>query len=286
MNNNNISIILKEIVRRVIIIIQQERFLKEYSVDEKTVDYKVGEDFVTSADKKAQKLYLKLLQENFPGYGIIAEEDDLDIKCTIPGKNLYFFVDPLDGTKAYIRKQSHATSTMLALVDLDSGEYLSCMIGDINTGEIYYFKPESDRIRRVTDFEQYEELFFEQKDLSEQYLLLRDDVRLYSEWVQHVTDPKNPDKIFKDIEIEGGSIGTMIMRLIKGEVGAIGLKAGTITPWDANPVDGFLSKMGYTMIDVTDKDNLKELSIAPIKEKKQFPERILIHKNHLKQLMG
>lgn len=285
MNNNNISIILKEIVRRIIIIIQQERFLKEYTVDEKSVDYKAGEDFVTSADKKAQKLYLKLLQENFPGYGIIAEEDDLDITCTIPGKNLYFFVDPLDGTKAYIRKQSHATSTMLALVDLDSHEYVSCIIGDINTGEIYYFKPESDRIRRVTNFEQYEELKFEQRNLSDQYLLLRDDVRLYSEWIQNVTDPKNQNKVFKDIEIEGGSIGTMVMRLIKGEVGAIGLKAGMTTPWDANPVNGFLSKMGYTIIDVTDKNNLKELNIVPIKEKGQFTERIIIHKNYVKELM-
>ena len=102
----------------------------------------------------------------------------------------------------------------------------------------------------------------------------------------YFSEGKITDKIFKDIEIEGGSIGTMIMRLIKGEVGAIGLKAGTTAPWDANPVDGFLSKMGYTMIDVTDKDNLKELSIAPIKEKKAFPERILVHKNHLKQFIG
>lgn len=279
MNNHNIAIILKEIVRRAMIVIKQERFLKEYIISEKTVDYKTQLDFFTSADKKAQELYLRLLQENFPDYGIIAEEEELLIPCKLADRNLCFFIDPLDGTKAYIRKQSHATSTMLALCDLDNKTFLSCFIGDINTGEIYYFKPDSEKTHRVTEFEKYELLEFpKDKKLSEQYLLLRDDVRKYHSFVQEITNPLTTDFLFNGIEIEGGSIGTMIMRLAKGEVGGVALLSGKTTPWDANPVNGFLNKMGFVMIEV---GSFKEVSLLPIVEKTHYDERIIIHKNYL-----
>lgn len=280
MNNHNVAIILKEIVRRAMIVIKQERFLKEYVISEKTVDYKTQLDFFTSADKKAQELYLNLLRENFPDYGIIAEEEELLIPCNLTDRNLCFFIDPLDGTKAYIRKQSHATSTMLALCDLDNNTFLSCFIGDINTGEIYYFKPESAKTHRVTEFEKYELLEFPaDKELSGQYLLLRDDIRKYHSFVQEITNPSSKNCLFNGIEIEGGSIGTMMMRLAKGEVGGVALLSGKTAPWDANPVNGFLEKMGFVMIEV---GSLKEISLSPIMGKTYYEERIIIHKNYIK----
>lgn len=280
-NPHTVALVLKEIARRAVELIKFERFTTGYQIDSKEVDYKAEQDFVTSADKKAQDLYLKMIQENFPGYGIVGEENNLMIPCTLPGQDLCFFIDPLDGTKAYIRKQSHSTSTMLALCDMDTMEYLACVIGDINTGEIYYFKPGSEKVYRVTSFKEYEILSVDKKPLSEQYLLIREDIRNYSSYIQEITDPRNAHKKFRNIEIEGGSIGTMMMRLIKGEVGAVALQPGKTTPWDANPVNGFLQKMGFVMLEKTGKSKPYKISLDPISEQTEYHERIIVHKNHL-----
>lgn len=283
-NPHTIALVLKEIARRAIQLIKLERFQTDYQIDSKKVNYKSDEDFVTSADKKAQDLYLKMLTENFPGYGIMGEENNLMIPCTIPGQDLCFFIDPLDGTKAYIRKQSHATSTMLALCDIQKGEYLMCIIGDINTGEIYYFKPDSKKVYRVTDFNEYELLNVTKKPLNEQYLLVREDIRNYSSYIQEITCPNNKSKLFKNIEIEGGSIGTMMMRLVKGEVGAVALQPGQTTPWDANPVNGFLQKMGFIILEkAKEATHYYKVSLGPILEQTEYYERIIVHNSFAKE---
>ena len=58
---------------------------------------------VTTADKKAEELILGRLNKKFPNIPIISEEAYSD--NVIPNfKNKFFLVDPLDGTKEFIKK--------------------------------------------------------------------------------------------------------------------------------------------------------------------------------------
>ena len=114
LNGPAVGIILKELVRRAIVTIRNER--QVFDVTNKTGYGGDMNDVFTSADRKAQEVYLKLLRECFPDHGIVAEEDALSIPAR-NGVTGYFTVDPLDGTKAFIRRRSHGIGTMIALVE-------------------------------------------------------------------------------------------------------------------------------------------------------------------------
>jgi fructose-1,6-bisphosphatase/inositol monophosphatase family enzyme len=104
-------------------------------------------DVFTSADKAAQEVYLRTFMECFPGCGVIGEEDSLSIPATAP-VTAYFTVDPIDGTRAFIRRQSHGITTMVALVD--QGEVISAYVGDISSDEVYGYRPGSKAVHRIT----------------------------------------------------------------------------------------------------------------------------------------
>src|SRR5581483_2209379 len=105
------------------------------------VSYKLSADFVTNVDRGAQEIYRRKLTEWFPCWGIVGEEDGLNIPYKLYDGDMYFTVDPLDGTKAFIRQQSHGIGTMIALVKNDT--VIAACVGDIMTGELYYFRPQS-----------------------------------------------------------------------------------------------------------------------------------------------
>ena len=67
------------------------------------------------------------------------------------GAGTFFTVDPLDGTKAFVRRQSHGVGTMVALVE--QGRVVSAYVGDINTQEIYGYRPGSRAVHRITEYE-------------------------------------------------------------------------------------------------------------------------------------
>lgn len=79
--------------------------LDSFSYTAKENEKKIG-DQVTSADYAAQKAIVDMIVKCFPEAGIIAEEDNLQKECTHPTEKLYFTIDPLDGTRAYVRMQS------------------------------------------------------------------------------------------------------------------------------------------------------------------------------------
>ena len=68
------------------------------------ISKKGAADFVTSADKKAEKTLIQELQKARPDYGFLTEESG-----EIPGKNEDFrwVVDPLDGTTNFIHGIPH-----------------------------------------------------------------------------------------------------------------------------------------------------------------------------------
>ncbi len=244
LNGSIIGASLCDAVTRAIWIIRNMRFTFERS--QKGNKSNGRPDWVTNADIAAQRMYTKLLHERFPLYGIVGEEEGLRIECKPPSRNLWFSVDPLDGTNAYNRKQSHGIGTMIAL--MHENRVIAAAVGDVMTGEIYYFRPDSEKIHRLDVVQQcYDQTLRinPKTTLREQYLLLRDPLGNYSPFAQKLAAPQGEDRLFESHEITGGSIGISMARLWKGEVGAALLRPGKQTPWDMCPVIGISKKLGF-----------------------------------------
>ena len=147
-----VGIVLRDLVQRALFIGRKHR-----GIFEATGKASYGgdkDDFFTNADTEAQEMYVRLLQECFPDFGIIVEEDDLVIEGK-HGLDAYFTIDPIDGTKAYIRRQSHGIGSMIAMVV--NGKIVSAYIGDMNTGEIFGYRPGSDNVWRLDIASSYRE---------------------------------------------------------------------------------------------------------------------------------
>ena len=233
-NGPVVGIILKELVRRAIGEIRELRHTFEASLKpghEGNMD-----DVFTNADRAAQSIYTKVLCECFPSAGIIAEENRL---CLNPaGTQAYFTIDPLDGTRAFIRRQSHGVGTMVALVV--EGEVVSAWVGDVNTQEVFGYRPGSDKVHWISEFDTAQQLPNGRKvNLGSSYLLLRDRELHHSILAQRTTG------CFKNLEINSGSIGIWMSRLWKQEVGGLIVRAGHETTWDATPIYGISRKLGY-----------------------------------------
>lgn len=205
----------------------------------------VYDDLVTTADTAAQGIYARLISRYYPDCGIIGEELNLRIFGKNAMKNVYFTVDPLDGTKAYGRRQSHGIGTMIALVV--DGKVWAAYVGDVMTEEIYGFVSDSPVVRIRPNGKRVELAIDPERPLSTQYLLLRENPVLYRPVVQGMTKPKG---LFKDVVVEGSSIGIGAARLWKEEVGAMALIPKKMTPWDDTPVVGISQKMGFVFYQV------------------------------------
>lgn len=238
-NGHSVGRILKEAVRRASTVIRSERLNFEAHVKR---GYSGGmDDVFTSADKAAQEVYLRTITECFPGCGVIAEEEQLTIAPVAP-ITAYFTLDPLDGTKAFVRRQSHGIATMVALVD--GGEVLSAYIGDISSDEVYGYRPGSDKVHRITRLDTFETLSSgaAATPLDQVHGLLRDPTSTYSPEAQRLTAR------FRTYEIMGSSIGAWAARLWKGEVNALLFARGFDTPWDSTPVIGISRKLGFAFL--------------------------------------
>lgn len=249
LNGHSVGRLLKETVRRAVSVARNERLVFEAHTKQ---GYGGNmDDVFTTADKKAQEVYLRAFEECFPECGVIAEEDGLRIKSQ---NGCYFTVDPIDGTKAYIRRQSHGVSSMVALVC--GGEVLSAFIGDVNTNELFGYRPGSDKVHRITNLDSPETLDagpMQEYQPGKVHALLRDPVSMYSPQTQRLVSQ------FKNHEVMGSSIGTWAARLWKREVQALFLTSGFETPWDSTPVIGISLKLGYRFYRPSEKSDAWEL---------------------------
>lgn len=236
LNGHATGIIMKEAVRRAMVAIRSERLA--FEVHRKD-GYGGGtmDDVSTSADQKAQACYQRMLSECFPGVGIIAEEEFLKVRPA-KGINAYFTVDPLDGTKAYVRRQTHGVGTMIALV-LD-GAVAAAFVGDVNAGEVYGFRPGSDSVWRINSLDVFERIeYCRTFQEGNKYILLRDPLDKYS------PESRGMAHCFRSHQIDGGSIGLWLARLWKREVCAAIMPPSHETPWDSTPVIGISRTLGY-----------------------------------------
>jgi fructose-1,6-bisphosphatase/inositol monophosphatase family enzyme len=236
-NANTVGIVMKEAVRRAMVFIRARRILFEARLKNMPGD---PNDYVTNVDEGAQRIYQRTLTEVFPHFGLIGEENELRIEPNNPF-DLRFCVDGVDGTSAFVRKESHGIGTMVALAQ--GAKIIAAYVGDVMTTEIFGFRPGSTKTHRIVDFGVSEHLAVDQNiPLSKQYVLLRDCVSGLSTDMQRIV---KPGKIFRKHEIAGGSIGTWMARLWKGNVGGVVIDPCKEKPWDLWPVAGISEHMGF-----------------------------------------
>ena len=102
-------------------------------VTDMQVEYKDGDMPLTAADKKSNKVIVEGLKAAFPEYAVLSEEEKDDLSRL---ENDYcFVVDPLDGTKEFIKRNGQFT------VNIALAYQHKSVMGVIYvpvTGELYY----------------------------------------------------------------------------------------------------------------------------------------------------
>lgn len=77
-----------------------EEIILRYYQEDIEVDIKDDLSPVTKADIESEKEIIKIIRAQFPSHGFLGEESTQDIKK----KEYLWIIDPIDGTKNYIRK--------------------------------------------------------------------------------------------------------------------------------------------------------------------------------------
>lgn len=73
------------------------------------VIHKADDSPVTEADRRGERLLLDLLAKEFPDIPVVSEEDSSESGVPKTIASRFFLVDPLDGTKAFVRGDEHFT---------------------------------------------------------------------------------------------------------------------------------------------------------------------------------
>jgi 3'(2'), 5'-bisphosphate nucleotidase len=99
------------------------------------VIHKADESPVTEADQRGEALILKALAERFPDIPVISEEDASEFGTPDAIGPRFFLVDPLDGTKAFVRGDPHFTVNIGLIQD---GRAVAGAVVAPPTGEAWY----------------------------------------------------------------------------------------------------------------------------------------------------
>ena len=129
-------------------VVARESFRGEVAVETKANK----NDYVTEADRDAQRQVVATIREEFPGDGFVCEEeltqlvgpesgeDEPTALETVPDSGAAWIVDPIDGTANFVRGLHTWTTSVAATVDgetVGSATYLPA------TGDLYAGGPES-----------------------------------------------------------------------------------------------------------------------------------------------
>ena len=109
------------------------KIMEVYSKDDFSVEIKGDDSPITLADRLADVVIGEILKLNFPDIPVISEEGDCDLKSVIG--EIYFLVDPLDGTKEFIKKTGEFTVNIAVI--LNTKAELGVVYVPV-TGELYY----------------------------------------------------------------------------------------------------------------------------------------------------
>lgn len=120
--------------------------MKIYEQMEVEVEYKADRSPLTAADKASNAIIVRTLREHFPQYAILSEEekDSLDRL----DNDYCFVVDPLDGTKEFLKRNGQFT------VNIALAYQHRSVMGVIYvpaTGELYYAAEGAGSFRQSSD---------------------------------------------------------------------------------------------------------------------------------------
>ena len=99
------------------------------------VDSKADESPVTEADRRAETLILMRLARWYPDVPVVSEEYSSQVGVPETVGSMFFLVDPLDGTKAFVRGDPHFTVHIGLIVD---GEPVAGAVTAPATGESWF----------------------------------------------------------------------------------------------------------------------------------------------------
>jgi len=99
------------------------------------VTHKADESPVTEADRQGETLILKALAERFPDIPVVSEEDASEFGAPEEIGPRFFLVDPLDGTKAFVRGDPNFTVN-IGLIE--HGRPVAGAVCAPPSGEVWY----------------------------------------------------------------------------------------------------------------------------------------------------
>ncbi|MDB5417309.1 MAG: cysQ [Phenylobacterium sp.] len=99
------------------------------------VTHKADDSPVTEADQRAEALILEALRARFPDVPIISEEDAAEFGTPDAIGPRFFLVDPLDGTKAFVRGDPNFTVNIGLIQD---GRPVAGAVAAPPTGEVWF----------------------------------------------------------------------------------------------------------------------------------------------------
>jgi 3'(2'), 5'-bisphosphate nucleotidase len=111
-----------------------------------TVDVKSDQSPVTEADRRGEALILERLGQAFPGVPVVAEEDASAFGVPSSIARRFFLVDPLDGTKAFVRGDAHFTVNIALIED---GAPSAGAVAAPATGEVWFTQAGGARKRQI-----------------------------------------------------------------------------------------------------------------------------------------
>jgi 3'(2'), 5'-bisphosphate nucleotidase len=110
-----------------------------------TVHTKADESPVTEADRQGETLILARLAARFPGVHVISEEDASEFGTPDEIGRQFFLVDPVDGTKAFVRGDPNFTVNIALIED---GRPVSGAVNAPATGETWFTR-NGQAVKRV-----------------------------------------------------------------------------------------------------------------------------------------
>ena len=100
-----------------------------------TVETKSDESPVTEADQRGEAMILEALTRAFPGVPTVAEETVSASGAPSAIAQRFFLIDPLDGTKAFVRGEAHFTVNIGLIED---GVPVAGAVAAPATGEVWF----------------------------------------------------------------------------------------------------------------------------------------------------
>ena len=110
-----------------------KKIMEIYESGDFDVEHKSDDSPLTKADKAANKIIVEMIKEVFPKHAILSEEEKDNLERL--QNDLCFVIDPLDGTKEFVKRNGQFTVNIALSY---KGKSVMGVICVPVTGELYY----------------------------------------------------------------------------------------------------------------------------------------------------